>query len=108
MAAVHSEVKRYLWERAVTNPEYCLSGLGPHNALSVVPRGRNFDKDAPRKDTLDFNHQVFGEDKDIVEEQYPEDLPRALQDEVHIAGDKSSIAYCKALAALGLGRSFTA
>jgi vanillate O-demethylase monooxygenase subunit len=51
---------------------------------------------------------VFGEDKDIVEEQYPEDLPRALQDEAHIAGDKSSIAYRKRLAALGLGRSFTA
>ena len=32
----------------------------------------------------------------------------ALQDEVHIAGDKSSIAYRKRLAALGLGRSFTA
>ena len=108
MAAAHSEVKRYLWERAVTHPECCLCGLGPHNALSVVPRGRNFDKDAPREDTLDFNHQVFGEDQDIVEEQYPEDLPRALQDEVHIAGDKSSIAYRKALAALGLGRSFTA
>ncbi|MEG4342448.1 aromatic ring-hydroxylating dioxygenase subunit alpha [Microcoleus sp. A003_D6] len=73
-----------------------------------VPICRNFDKDAPLQDTLDFNHQVFGEDKDIVEEQYPEDLPIALQDEVHIAGDKSSIAYRKGLAALGLGRSFTA
>jgi vanillate O-demethylase monooxygenase subunit len=73
-----------------------------------VPRGRNFDKDAPLQDTLDFNHQVFGEDKDIVEEQYPEDLPIALQDKIHIAGDKSSIAYRKELVALGLGRSFTA
>ncbi|MEG3991320.1 aromatic ring-hydroxylating dioxygenase subunit alpha [Microcoleus sp. S28C3] len=73
-----------------------------------VPICRNFDKDAPLQDTLDFNDQVFGEDKDIVEEQYPEDLPIALQDEVHIAGDKSSIAYRKGLAALGLGRSFTA
>jgi vanillate O-demethylase monooxygenase subunit len=73
-----------------------------------VPRGGNFDKNAPLQDTLDFNHQVFGEDKDIVEEQYLEDLPIALQDKVHIAGDKSSIAYPKELAALGLGRSFTA
>jgi len=39
---------------------------------------------------------------------YPEDLPITLQDKVHIAGDKSSIAYRKRLAALGLGRSFTA
>jgi vanillate O-demethylase monooxygenase subunit len=80
----------------------------PAQCAWVVPRGRNFDKDAPLQDTLDFNHQVFGEDKDIVEEQYPEDLPIALQDAVHIAEDKSSIAYRKALAALGLGRSFTA
>ena len=29
----------------------------------------------------------------LFEEQYPEDLPIALQDEVHIAGGKSSIAY---------------
>lgn len=82
--------------------------FGPAQRAWVVPRGHNFDKDAPRKDTLDFNHQVFGEDKDIVEEQYPEDLPRALQDEVHIARDKSSIAYRKQLAGLRLGRSFTA
>jgi len=108
VAAAHSEVKRYLWERAVTHPECYLSGLGPQNTLSVVPRGRNFDKDAPLQDTLDFNHQVFGEDRDIVKEQYPEDLPLAPQDKVHIAGDKSLIAYRKRLAALGLGRSFTA
>ncbi len=73
-----------------------------------VPICRNFDKDAPLQDTLDFNDQVFAEDKAIVEEQYPEDLPLRLQDEVHIAGDKSSITYRKQLAALGLSRSFTA
>ena len=80
----------------------------PAQRAWVVPRGHNFDKDPPLQNTLDFNHQVFGEDQDIVEEQYPEDLPRVLQDEVHIAWDKSSIAYRKRLAALGLGRSFTA
>jgi phenylpropionate dioxygenase-like ring-hydroxylating dioxygenase large terminal subunit len=73
-----------------------------------VPVCRNFDKDAPLQDTLDFNDQVFAEDKAIVEEQYPEDLPLRLQDEVHIAGDKSSITYRKGLSALGLSRSFTA
>ena len=67
--------------------------FGPAQRAWVVPRGRNFDKYAPLQDTLDINHQVFGEDQDIVEEQYPEDLPIALQDEVHIAGDKRSIAY---------------
>lgn len=73
-----------------------------------VPICRNFDKDAPLQETLDFNYQVFREDQAIIEQQYPEELPLQLQDEVHIAADKSSITYRKGLAALGLGRSFTA
>jgi hypothetical protein len=50
--------------------------------------------------TLDFNHQVFVEDKVIVEQQYPEDLPINLQEEVHIRADRSSITYRQKLAAL--------
>lgn len=73
-----------------------------------VPLCRNFDKDAPLQDTLDFNHQVFQEDKEIVEQQYPEDLPIDLQEEVHIRADRSSITYRQNLATMGLGRSFTA
>jgi phenylpropionate dioxygenase-like ring-hydroxylating dioxygenase large terminal subunit len=73
-----------------------------------VPICRNFDKDAPLQPTLDFNHQVFVEDKAIVEQQFPEDLPINLQEEVHIRADKSSITYRQGLAKLGLGRSFTA
>lgn len=73
-----------------------------------VPICRNFDKDAPLQDTLDFNHQVFEEDKEIVEQQYPEDLPIDLHDEVHIRADRSSITYRQQLAALGLGRAYTA
>lgn len=90
---------------------HILNAASPISARKTrlfVPICRNFDKDAPLQDTLDFNHQVFAEDKAIVEQQYPEDLPLVLQDEVHIAGDKSSIAYRKGLAKLGLGRSFTA
>lgn len=73
-----------------------------------VPICRNFDKNAPLQATLDFNHQVFAEDKAIVETQFPEDLPISLQDEIHIRADKSSITYRQGLARLGLGRSFTA
>lgn len=73
-----------------------------------VPICRNFDKDAPLQDALDFNHQVFQEDKDIVEQQYPEDLPMDLHEEVHIRADRSSITYRQKLAELGLGRSYTA
>jgi vanillate O-demethylase monooxygenase subunit len=77
-------------------------------ARVFVPICRNFDKAAPLQPTLDFNHQVFAEDKSIVEKQFPEDLPINLQEEVHIRADKSSITYRQSLAKIGLGRSFTA
>lgn len=73
-----------------------------------VPICRNFDKDALLQSTLDFNHQVFAEDKAVVEKQFPEDLPINLQEEVHIRADKSSMTYRQGLAKLGLGRTFTA
>lgn len=73
-----------------------------------VPICRNFDKDAPLQATLDFNDLVFAEDKAIVEQQYPEDLPLDLHAEAHFPADRSSIAYRRGLAALGLGRTFTA
>ena len=73
-----------------------------------VPLCRNFNKDAPVEDTIDFNYRVFAEDKAIVERQFPEDLPLNLQEEAHFSADRSSITYRKGLAALGLGRSYTA
>lgn len=73
-----------------------------------VPICRNFDKDAPLQSTLDFNRQVFAEDKAVVEKQFPEDLPINLQEKVHIRADKSSMTYRQGLAKLGLGRTFTA
>lgn len=90
---------------------HILNAASPVSARKTrvfCPICRNFDKDAPLQDTLDFNHQVFAEDKAIVQEQWPEDLPLKLSDEVHIAGDKSSITFRKRLGALGLGKSFTA
>ncbi len=68
---------------------------------------RNFDKDLPIERTLDFNYQVFAEDIEIVERQWPEDLPLNLHDEAHFPADRSSVAYRKGLAGLGLGRSYT-
>jgi phenylpropionate dioxygenase-like ring-hydroxylating dioxygenase large terminal subunit len=69
---------------------------------------RNFDKESPIEETLDFNYQVFSEDIAIVESQFPEDLPLNLQEEAHFAADRSSITYRKGLGSLGLGRSYTA
>ncbi len=73
-----------------------------------VPICRNFDKDAPIESALDFNYQVFAEDIAIVESQFPEDLPIDLHAEAHFPADRSSITYRKGLAAIGLGRSYTA
>ncbi|HTU27578.1 MAG TPA: aromatic ring-hydroxylating dioxygenase subunit alpha [Pirellulales bacterium] len=84
------------------------SPVSARKTRMFCPICRDFDRDAPLQDSLDFNHQVFAEDKAIVETQHPEDLPLDLADEVHIRADRSSITYRKLLAEMGLGRSYTA
>jgi hypothetical protein len=59
-------------------------------------------------DVQDFNHQVFAEDIAIIERQFPEDLMIDRQAEAHFPADRSSIAYRRGLAEIGLGRSYTA
>ncbi len=90
---------------------HIMNAASPMSARATrlfVPICRNFDKDAPIEATLDFNYQVFAEDIEIVETQFPEDLPLDLHAEAHFAADRSSITYRKGLSALGLGRSYTA
>lgn len=72
-----------------------------------VPICRNFDRDAPVEAVLDFNHRVFAEDRRIVEDQYPEDLPLDIGAEVHVRADRASVTYRQMLGELGLGRGFT-
>ncbi|MBD3881559.1 aromatic ring-hydroxylating dioxygenase subunit alpha [Phormidium tenue FACHB-886] len=72
------------------------------------PICRNFDQDMPLEPVYEFNYQVFAEDKEVVEAQYPEDLPLDLRAESHIRADQTSIAYRKGLGALGLGATYTA
>jgi vanillate O-demethylase monooxygenase subunit len=71
------------------------------------PICRNFDKEMDLEPVYEFNYQVFAEDKEVVEAQYPEDLPLELRAELHIRADQTSIAYRKGLAALGLGAPYT-
>jgi phenylpropionate dioxygenase-like ring-hydroxylating dioxygenase large terminal subunit len=84
------------------------SPISARKTRMFAPICRNFDRDAPLQATLDFNSMVFAEDKEVVENQYPEDLPIDLHAEAHFPADRSSITYRKGLAARGLGRSFTA
>lgn len=72
------------------------------------PLCRNFDTDQPLEPVYEFNRQIFTEDQEIVEAQYPEDLPLDLRVECHIEADKTSIAYRRGLAKLGLSRVYTA
>lgn len=72
-----------------------------------APLLRNYDLDTPVQPFIDYNVKIFNEDLAIVESQYPEDLPLDLSDEIHIRADKTSVAYRRLLAKLGLGRSFT-
>jgi phenylpropionate dioxygenase-like ring-hydroxylating dioxygenase large terminal subunit len=90
---------------------HILNAASPVSARKTklfVPICRNFDTDAPLQATLDFNERVFAEDIAIVERQWPEDLPIDLHAEAHFPADRSSIAYRRGLAGLGLGRSYTA
>jgi phenylpropionate dioxygenase-like ring-hydroxylating dioxygenase large terminal subunit len=90
---------------------HILNAASPVSARKTrlfVPICRNFDKDSPIEQTLDFNYQVFAEDIAIVERQFPEDLPLDLHAEAHFPADRSSITYRKGLMALGLGRNYTA
>ncbi len=72
------------------------------------PLCRNFDQDQPLEPVYEFNRQIFTEDQEIVEAQYPEDLPLDLRTECHIEADKTSIAYRRGLAKLGLSKTYTA
>jgi vanillate O-demethylase monooxygenase subunit len=51
---------------------------------------------------------INDEDKPLVENQRPEDLPLGIMDEVHIPADRMSIAYRRALVhKFGLGAPLT-
>ena len=72
------------------------------------PLCRNFDQDQPLEPVYVFNQQIFNEDREVVEAQYPEDLPLDLRAETHIAADQTSILYRQRLAQLGLSTAYTA
>lgn len=85
----------------------CASPVSARQTRLFVPILRNFGKDGPLEEVYAFNRRIFEEDRAIVEAQRPEDLPLDLSAEVHIAADRSSVAYRQALAALGLGEAYT-
>jgi vanillate O-demethylase monooxygenase subunit len=69
---------------------------------------RDFEHDQPVADVIAFQQRIYAEDQAVVERQNPEDLPIDLAEEVHVRADLTSVTYRRQLAALGLGRAFTA
>jgi phenylpropionate dioxygenase-like ring-hydroxylating dioxygenase large terminal subunit len=63
---------------------------------------RNYSTGDPTAPAIEFQSYVNNEDRPVVEDQYPEDLPLDLREEVHIGADRMSIAYRKRLKAIGL------
>lgn len=63
---------------------------------------RNYSLSDPIAPAVEFQAYVNDEDRPVVEDQYPEDLPLDLREEVHTAADRMSIAYRRRLVALGL------
>lgn len=83
------------------------SPISARETRLFAPIARNFDKESPIEDVYAFNLQIFMEDREMVENQKPEDLPLDLQMEAHINADKTSIAYRKLLKQIGLGDLYT-
>ncbi|MCL1990233.1 MAG: aromatic ring-hydroxylating dioxygenase subunit alpha [Defluviitaleaceae bacterium] len=54
------------------------------------------------EDHIVFQDQIFGEDKPVVENQKPEELPLDLQVELSLVSDRMSIAYRQYLKELGV------
>jgi len=66
------------------------------------PVARNFDLDIPVQAVREWNTRVFNEDRILVENQKPEDLPLDLSLEISIPADRTSVAYRRLLKQMGL------
>jgi len=67
---------------------------------------RNVDLDIPVEAVRAFNLAIFNEDRAMVENQSPLDLPLDLSLEAHIAADRTSVAYRRLLKQMGLSLTF--
>jgi vanillate O-demethylase monooxygenase subunit len=89
---------------------WILNAVSPISARKTrlfCPIVQNFDKTMAVADACEFNLRIFNEDRAMVENQKPEELPLDLQAEAHIMADKTSIAYRRLLKEMGLGKQYT-
>jgi phenylpropionate dioxygenase-like ring-hydroxylating dioxygenase large terminal subunit len=122
VAEIHAVTKRYvydctlpfasrLWIQSPDGRDQVLVNIAvpvtAKTSLVYVTLLRNFDRDQPVESAVQFEQAVAAEDRPMVEDQRPEELPLHLADEVHILADRFSIEYRKALSTLGLGRDWS-
>lgn len=82
------------------------SPVSAHRTRLFVPIAQNFNFDVPTEAIHAFNAKIFAEDQAIIECQKPEDLPLDLSEEAHFPADRSSAAYRRTLANMGLSLRF--
>jgi phenylpropionate dioxygenase-like ring-hydroxylating dioxygenase large terminal subunit len=92
---------RHLWILNAASP------VSARKTRLFCPLARNFDQSGSIEAVREFNLKVFNEDRVLIEAQRPEDLPLDLSLEVHIAADKTSVAYRRLLKRMGLGLNYT-
>ena len=85
-----------LWILNVASP------VSARQTRLFCPLARNVDLKTPVEAVREFNLRVFNEDRVLVESQRPIDLPLDTGLEVHIAADRTSVAYRRLLKQMGL------
>ncbi len=83
----------------------CICPVGPTRSLIFITLSRNYDKDQPVQDMIDFQAAVNAEDKWVVESQLPKLVPLDPRKEKHIAADAWSMEFRSGFVKLGLDRS---
>lgn len=80
-----------------------ISPVGSNRLRRFSYKMRDYDLDAPDDRFIEKSSIVSAQDRAIVEEQRPEELPVDLTAELHIKGpDDPALVYRKALAAIGV------
>jgi vanillate O-demethylase monooxygenase subunit len=88
-------------QRAVTTG--VVAPVSAKQARRYVFLSRNFALDRPDEDFVNYATTVMEQDRRVVEQQRPEELPLDLSEELHIRGpDAAQIEYRRMLAELGV------
>jgi len=79
--------------------------ITPHDTIDSTAwiwMAQNYGWDIPEHDLIDYQDEIFGQDRPIVQSQRPELLPLDLQAELHLQSDRTAIAYRRWLNELGV------